>query len=419
MSPLSVSTFLGPDMKFDVVIIDEASQIFPQDAIGAIYRGRQLIVVGDSMQMPPSNFFNSIVDIESDDEEDDVTDFESILDLCSASFPQRRLKWHYRSRFEQLIAFSNKNFYDNELVTFPSAKRAGVGAGVDYVYVDGTFDRKTKTNRAEAEKIVDMVFESFEEHPERSLGVVAFSISQQNLIDRLISKRRQQDPSKESFFGSDRAEPFFVKNLETVQGDERDTVIFSVAYAKDAQGRLLLNFGPINRAGGERRLNVAVTRAKYNVRLVSSMHYTDIDLSRTQSVGARLLREYLDLAENGEIALERAVTVAAEDSFDSEFETEVCEFLRSKGYSVDTQVGCSSFKIDMAVKRPDSSDYVLAIECDGAAYHSSKTARDRDRATPGYIGANGVAVLSYLVDRLVQEQVRRKRKTIVRGRKCV
>lgn len=379
MSPLSVSTFLGPDMKFDVVIFDEASQIFPQDAIGAIYRGRQLIVVGDSMQMPPSNFFNSIADSESDDEEDDVTDFESILDLCSASFPQRRLKWHYRSRFEQLIAFSNKNFYDNELVTFPSAKRAGVGAGVDYVYVDGTFDRKTKTNRAEAEKIVDMVFESFEEHPERSLGVVAFSISQQNLIDRLISKRRQQDPSKESFFGSDRAEPFFVKNLETVQGDERDTVIFSVAYAKDAQGRLLLNFGPINRAGGERRLNVAVTRAKYNVRLVSSMHYTDIDLSRTQSVGARLLREYLDLAENGEIALERAVTVAAEDSFDSEFETEVCEFLRSKGYSVDTQVGCSSFKIDMAVKRPDSSDYVLAIECDGAAYHSSKTARDRDR----------------------------------------
>ena len=379
MSPLSVSTFLDSDIKFDVVIFDEASQIFPQDAIGAIYRGKQLIVVGDSKQMPPSNFFNSVSDLESDDETEDITDFESILDLCSTSFPQRRLKWHYRSRFEQLISFSNKNFYDNDLVTFPSSKTDSKGIGVDYIYVNGIFDRKTKTNRAEAERIVDLVFENFEKYPERSLGVVAFSMAQQNLIDKLISKRRQQDPSKESFFKSDKPEPFFVKNLETVQGDERDTIIFSIAYAKDSQGRLLLNFGPINRAGGERRLNVAVTRAKYNVQLVSSMHYTDIDLSRTQSVGAKLLREYLDYAENGAIALERTITVNPFESYDSEFEMEVCDFLREKGYTVDTQVGCSSFKIDLAIKRPDSSDYVLAVECDGATYHSSKTARDRDR----------------------------------------
>lgn len=379
MSPLSVSTFLSPDMKFDVVVFDEASQIFPQDAIGAIYRGKQLIVVGDSKQMPPSNFFNSVGDSDNDDEEDDITDFESILDLCSTSFPQRRLKWHYRSRFEQLISFSNKNFYENDLVTFPSSKTDRAGVGVDFFYVDGTFDRKSKTNRVEAERIVDLVFENIEKYPERSLGVVAFSMAQQGLIDKLISKRRQEDSSKEFFFKSDRAEPFFVKNLETVQGDERDTIIFSIAYAKDSQGRLLLNFGPINREGGERRLNVAVTRAKFNVQLVSSMHYTDIDLSRTNSVGARLLREYLDYAENGAIALERAVNVNPYEQFDSEFELEVCEFLREKGFSVDTQVGCSSFKIDLAIKQPYSSDYVLAIECDGATYHSSRTARDRDR----------------------------------------
>ena len=379
MSPLSVSTFLSPDIKFDVVIFDEASQIFPQDAVGAIYRGKQLIVVGDSKQMPPSNFFNSVAESDSDEEEDDVTDFESILDICSTAFPQRRLKWHYRSRFENLISFSNKNFYQSDLVTFPSSKKDAAGIGVDYYFVDGTFDRKSKTNRAEAERVVDLVFENMEKYPERSLGVVAFSIAQQGLIDKLISKRRQQDPSKEAFFRSDRKEPFFVKNLETVQGDERDTIIFSIAYAKDAQGRLILNFGPINREGGERRLNVAVTRAKYNVQLVSSMRYTDIDLSRTNSVGARLLREYLDYAENGEIALLRTVNVNPFESFDSDFESEVCEFLRENGYSVDTQVGCSSFKIDLALKRPDSSDYVLAIECDGATYHSSKTARDRDR----------------------------------------
>ena len=379
MSPLSVSTFLSPDIKFDVIIFDEASQIFPQDAIGAVYRGKQLIVVGDSKQMPPSNFFNASADMDDDSEDESITDFESILDLCSTTFPQRRLKWHYRSRFEQLISFSNKNFYDNDLVTFPSAKADMPGVGVDYHYVDGTFDRQSKTNRAEAERVVDLVFENIEKYPERSLGVVAFSISQQNLIEKLIAKRRQSDPSKEPFFKSDRPEPFFVKNLETVQGDERDTIIFSIAYAKDAQGRLLLNFGPINREGGERRLNVAVTRAKYNVQLVTSMHYSDIDLSRTQSVGARLLREYLDYAENGAIALERAVSVNAFEHFDSEFEMEVCEFLRDKGYAVDTQVGCSSFKIDLALKHPHSSNYLLAIECDGATYHSSKNARDRDR----------------------------------------
>ena len=379
MSPLSVSTYLSSDMQFDVVIFDEASQIFPQDAVGAIYRGKQLIVVGDSKQMPPSNFFNAATDMDFDDEMEDITDFESILDLCSTTLPQRRLKWHYRSRYEQLISFSNKNFYDNDLITFPSSKTDKAGIGVDFVYVNGTFDRKTKTNRAEAEKIVDMVFEHIENYPNRSLGVVAFSIAQQGLIDKLLSKRRQQDPSKDFFFKSDKIEPFFVKNLETVQGDERDTILFSVAYAKDAQGKLLLNFGPINREGGERRLNVAVTRAKCNVKLVSSMRHTDIDLSGSKSVGARLLRDYLDYAENGAVTLDRALSDNPFERLDSDFELEVYDFLLENGYTVERKLGCSAFKIDLAVKRPDSSDFALAIECDGAAYRLSKTTRDRDR----------------------------------------
>ncbi len=169
-----------------------------------------------------------------------------------------------------------------------------------------------------------------------------------------------------------------MKNLETVQGDERDTIIFSVAYAPDAQGRFIHNFGPLNREGGERRLNVAITRAKDNVKLVSSISYTDIDLSRSNAMGSRLLRSYLDYAENGDMALERSVSVPNNDQFDSFFEEEVCDFLRDQGYVVDTQIGCSGYRIDMGIRIPDSSNYALAVECDGATYHSFANARDRD-----------------------------------------
>lgn len=382
MSPLSVSTFLNTEsVKFDTVVFDEASQIFPQDAIGAIYRGKQLIVVGDSKQMPPSDFFNTNKNLDDNDNETgDITDFESILDICSTAFAQLRLKWHYRSRYEQLITFSNRYFYDNDLVTFPSSTTSKRWIGVDYYCAkDGMFDHKSRNNRREAEFIVNLIYKNIELYPKRSLGVVAFSVSQQELIEKLLSKRRQDDPSKEFFFKRDVIEPFFIKNLETVQGDERDTIIFSVAYAKDSTGRLMQNFGPLNRVGGERRLNVAVTRAKMNVQLVASIHYTDIDLTRTKAEGTKLLRSYLDYAENGEIAMERTISVNPFEQFDSAFEMEVYDFLRDNGYEVDTQVGCSNFKIDLGIKRPSTSDYVLAVECDGATYHSSKNARDRDR----------------------------------------
>lgn len=398
MSPLSVSTFLDADsMHFDVVIFDEASQIFPQDAIGAIYRADQMIVVGDSKQMPPSNFFQTVLDPEEEDEEaGDVAAFESILDLCTATLPQLRLKWHYRSRSEKLISFSNRYFYENELVTFRAAREESEGTGVTYHDAGGTFDRTSHTNRKEAEYIVDRIYEELERHPKRSIGVVAFSAAQQDLIDRLLEKRRKAAPQKDYLFLQNGKEPLFIKNLETVQGDERDTILLSVAYGPGSDGRLLYHFGPLNRVGGERRLNVAVTRARCSVQVIASMHAADIDLTRTTAEGARLLRTYLDYAEHagewtGDSAAEDAAKaqaatvwdrqprVQSTDTYDSPFEMEVCDFLRSRGFTVDTQVGCAGYRIDLAVRRPESSDYVLAVECDGASYHSAKNARDRDR----------------------------------------
>ena len=381
MSPLSVSTYLSPHMKFDVVIFDEASQIFPQDAIGAIYRGNQLIVVGDSMQMPPSNFFNTIrvSDIDDKDEDENLSDYESILDICSSIFPHKQLRWHYRSRNEQLIAFSNKNYYHNNLISFPSCQKdIREDVGVDYIYTAGTFDRKSKTNRLEAEKVVDLVFQHIKKHPAQSLGVVAFSIAQQSLIDRLIHKRRVLSPETESFFRSDVAEPFFVKNLETVQGDERDVIIFSTAYAKDSSGHFSLNFGPLNKEGGERRLNVAITRAKINIKLVTSMHESDIDLSRTGSLGIKLIKEYLDFAEHGQKALNLSAFDKEQEQHTS-VENEIRDFLAQKGYKSDIKVGYSSFRVDIAIKHPKTDDYFFAIEMDGPSYHQCQNTRDRER----------------------------------------
>ena len=377
MSPLSVSTYLDYDTcKFDTVIFDEASQIFPQDAIGSIARAEQVIVVGDSKQMPPSNFFMADFD---DENEDDSLDFESILDSCQAIMEQKWLKWHYRSNSEELIAFSNANFYHNNLITFPSAKSESEDFGVHFYYVkDGIFDRKAKNNRKEAERVVDLIWEHFEQHPERSLGVVSFSVAQQALIEEIISERRKQNDIFAELFDSKKEEPFFVKNLETVQGDERDTIIFSVGYGRDSAGKFYHLFGPLSKSGGERRLNVAITRAKYNVKVVASIKSHDIDLSKTTAIGTKLLKEYLECAEKGMEYLKRTITFNDSEP-DSEFEIEVGDNLKNAGYNFDIQVGCSGYKIDIGVKHPKNSDYVLAIECDGATYHSSKTSRERDR----------------------------------------
>lgn len=378
MSPLSVSTFLQAEaLRFDLVIFDEASQVFPWDAIGAIYRGSQLIVAGDDKQLPPTSFF-SRADIESEDEEDDIGDFESILSLCkSVNMPNKRLRWHYRSRREPLIAFSNKHFYDGDLVTFPSVRDAARDA-VQLIHVaDGVWsDRK---NLPEARRVAELVVEHFRCKPDKSLGVIAFNASQQQAIEDAIYDLRRSSPVIDVLLKEGTHEPLFIKNLENVQGDERDVILLSFGYAKNEAGKFIKNFGPLSKPGGERRLNVAVTRAREAVSLIASVRSSDMDLSGSTSIGAQLLKAYLEYAEHGIDSISRSI-VETQGNCESPFEEEVAAALIRHGLEPVSQVGCGGFRIDLALKHPTHPGiYCLGIECDGATYHSSKTARDRDR----------------------------------------
>jgi very-short-patch-repair endonuclease len=387
MSPLSVAQYLEVSHEsFDVVIFDEASQIPVWDAIGAIARGKQLIVVGDPKQLPPTNFFSS-----SGDDEDDLTpeehkDLESILDeLMTNGLRHKRLQWHYRSRHEGLITFSNRQYYDNELLTFPSPE-AGHG-GVRFKHLpEARYDKgKSRTNRGEAVALVDDLVARLRktDGPRRSFGVVTFSQAQQKLVEDLLDQKRREYPEIELHFGDEppvEGEPVFVKNLESVQGDERDVILFSICYGPDESGKVSMNFGPLNRDGGERRLNVAVTRAKHEVLVYSGLRADQIDLTRTRAKGVRDLKYFLDYADRGPKALAAATTSSGEAEADSEFEKMVADRIRKAGYDVHHQVGCSGYRIDLAVVDPTvPGRYLLGIECDGATYHRAATARDRDK----------------------------------------
>lgn len=388
MSPLSVSLFLEADSYiFDTIIFDEASQVCTENAIGAILRGNQVIIAGDSKQLPPTNFFSaSTSDVEYDtNDEEDVNDdtgaYESILDEAGM-LPEKTLLWHYRSRHEHLIAFSNAKIYKNSLITFPSNVDKVADNGVEYIHVrEGFYDRGGKKgNVVEAKKVAELVFDHFKRFPDRSLGVIAFGEVQQQAIDTAVRQMRKENLQYENFFNEDITEPFFIKNLENVQGDERDTIIFSIGYAKDAAGKMSMNLGPLSKSGGERRLNVAITRAKYNVKLVGSILSTDIKTEGISAEGTKLLRAYIDFAQQGTSALIRETTESDITQHDSPFEEAVYKFLDRKGYKLGTQVGCSGYRIDMAIKHPTiDGRYVLGVECDGAAYHSARTARERDR----------------------------------------
>ena len=384
MSPLSVAQYLDAEQAdFDIVVFDEASQIPVWDAIGAIARGKQVIVVGDPKQLPPTNFF-SRADSDDDSYDDSQTeDLESILDECLGSgLKTYNLNWHYRSRKEGLIAFSNYHYYENELHTFPSPHSENVG--VSFVPVpEGFYDKgKSRTNKAEAEAIAKEVVRRLKD-PELSrmtIGIVTFSQAQQGLILDLLDAARRDHPEIEAHFCEDIDQPVFVKNLENVQGDERDVILFSVCYGPDRAGKLSMNFGPLNRDGGERRLNVAVTRAKHEVVVFSTLRSEQIDLSRTRATGAAHLKSYLEYAERGTAAIAANIESAHTEDYDSVFEKEVAEFLRSKGFTVHTQIGCSSYRIDLGIVHPETpGHYLLGIECDGATYHRAATARDRDR----------------------------------------
>ena len=399
MSPLSVAQYLPSDQAtFDVVIFDEASQITTWDAIGSIARGRQTIIVGDPKQLPPTNFFGR-----ADEDDEDLPEVErdmpSILDEASAAgVPSRRLNWHYRSRDENLIAFSNYFYYGGGLVTFP-APSPGSGA-IQFHKVDGTYARgRGRVNEAEAKAIAGMVkrrLKAWLRRPEserQTLGVITFNAEQQSLILDLLDAVRREDAELEWFFADEREEPVIVKNLENIQGDERDVMLFSVTFGPDAAGRLTMNFGAINDMGGEKRLNVAITRARRELHVYSSIRSDQIDLDRTRAVGVKDLKAFLDYAERGSIALpsrDKGSLGPAENPF----EDAVAHALRAKGWEVRTQIGVSGFRVDLAVVHPDyAGRYLAGIECDGATYHSSSTARDRDKVRQAVLEGLGWKIL--------------------------
>ena len=383
MSPLSVAQFCDPEMiQFDVVVFDEASQIRPEDALGALLRGGQAVVIGDTRQLPPTSFFEHLVDTTDDETEDDfitsIADVESILHQCRQSFPTKQLKWHYRSRHESLIAVSNQEFYENNLLIFPSPFEEVAHLGLKFVHLpDAVYDRgRSSTNRKEAQAVVHAVFEHYCHYPDKSLGIGTFNMKQQQAILDEVEVQLHQHPEMEPFFLSTRDEHFFVKNLETIQGDERDVIFLSIGYGKDTSGKLHRNFGPLNHDGGQRRLNVLTTRARERCVVFSNFRASDLQLNPNAPVGAKALKVFLDYAENRNLQTDMPIG----DDTDSPFEDAVREFLTSYGYTVNTQVGCAGYRIDLAVVNPAvPGRYLLGIECDGARYHSSPVARDRDR----------------------------------------
>jgi very-short-patch-repair endonuclease len=386
MSPLSIAQYLPTNQAlFDVVIFDEASQIATWDAVGAIARGHQTIIVGDPKQLPPTNFFGR-----SDADDDSVPEFdrdlESILDEAKASgLPIRHLRWHYRSRHESLIAFSNCHYYDNNLITFPSPVTQDEAVSLTFVPT-GVYDRgKSRTNREEARAIaadIRIKLQAWLALPEQqrpTIGVITFNVQQQTLIQDLLDDARRDNPALEWFFADERIEPVIVKNLENIQGDERDVIYFSITFCRDAAGKLPMTFGAINRDGGERRLNVAVTRARRELKVFSGIRADDIDLDRSRTTGVRHLKAFLDYAVRGAIALP-AQDSGSQGEMESPFEQAVAAQLERRNWQVVPQVGVSGYRIDLGIRHPDHAGlYLAGVECDGATYHSSATARDRDK----------------------------------------
>ncbi|MGH8226527.1 MAG: DUF3320 domain-containing protein [Steroidobacteraceae bacterium] len=388
MSPLSVAQYLAPGrLTFDLLLIDEASQVRPEDALGAVARARQIVVVGDAKQLPPTSFFNRLADEGEEGTEETVADgspaigaMESILSLCDATLSNRAmLRWHYRSLHPALIAVSNYSFYDNKLLLPPAVTLGQRGGGLGLFFhpaPEGGYERgQGATNVAEADLVAEAVCAFARQHPEKSLGVGTFSAAQRDVIRDRIDARRREAPELEPFFANSRPAPFFVKNLESIQGDERDVIFLSVGYGRDRHGRLTQSFGPINGNGGERRLNVLISRARERCEVFTSLTAEDIDTSSGRP-GVVALKQFLQFAQKGFID----VPQVTERPFDSDFEESVADFLTTRGYHVHAQVGMAGFFIDIGVLAPESaSRYLLGVECDGATYHSSRSARDRDR----------------------------------------
>lgn len=386
MGPLSVAQYLEQGyLRFDLVVMDEASQLRPEDALGAIARGNQLVVVGDPKQLPPTNFFDRLSD-DGDDEDPDntpavVDGVESILGICEHLYrPVRTLRWHYRSKHESLIAFSNSQFYDGRLVVFPSPYKRNRRLGVNYRYVNnGVY--QGRRNVPEAQRVVDAIIQHMLTVPDESLGIVTLNQTQRELIEDLLDqKSRDVNGVAEYLERHEKAGwKFFVKNLENVQGDERDVIFVSTTFGKPPGTSVVPQyFGPINRPDGWRRLNVLFTRARRRIDLFTSMVPTDVKVDEKASLGRRAFREYLEYARTG--LLPAAETIATDREADSDFELAVADALRAKGFDTHPQVGVAGYFIDIGVRHPDRlGEFLAGIECDGVTYHSSLSARDRDR----------------------------------------
>ncbi|MEA4890618.1 MAG: DUF3320 domain-containing protein [Clostridiaceae bacterium] len=385
MSPISVAQYLDPGQTlFDLVVFDEASQMPTCEAVGAMARGREVVVVGDPRQLPPTSFF--AID-NTDEEHFDTEDLESVLDDCLAlSMPQMHLLWHYRSRHESLIAFSNRQYYENKLLTFPSP--SDLVSRVRLVPVDGVYDRgRSKQNRIEAQAVVDEIVRRLQDPllGRQSIGVVTFNTIQQNLIDDLLTDVFRERPDLEEK-ATQGIEPVFIKNLENVQGDERDVILFSIGYGPDKNGRVSLNFGPLNREGGWRRLNVAASRARNEMMVFSTIQPEQLDITRTSALGVAGLKAFLEYARRGRqgLPVSAAQTVMAQTpgipAADSAgLAAQVAAALEENGYPTQLLVGSSGYRIDLGVIHPDRpGEYILGILCNGATYRNARTTRDRE-----------------------------------------
>ena len=378
MSPQSVAQFIPPgSITFDVIIMDEASQLRPEDALGAIARGQQLVVVGDSEQLPPTSFFGS--DNDDDDLEEEKLDyFESILEQASGAFrPNRSLKWHYRSQHESLIAYSNSEFYQSELILFPTPNAEHPDFGIKLRKTYNAIYEGSGINTIEAREVVAAVKAHAFHKPSESLGVVTLNKAQRDLIEDLLLEESKNEPILAAFINEEgsRSNKFFVKNLENVQGDERDVIFISVTYGKDSNGNFYQRFGPINQKNGYRRLNVLFSRAKKRMEVFCSFSADNIAV--TSAKGAKSLKGFLEYAETGRLPVPSGPTGR---QMDSKFELSVANAIQKMGYKVEPQFGVAGYFIDLAIESPGKpGHFMLAVECDGATYHSSKSARDRDR----------------------------------------
>lgn len=383
MSPLSIAQYLDPTqskLQFDVVIFDEASQVKPEDALGAFLRGKTAVVMGDTNQLPPTSFFDQMLFSEEETEEvAKAADMESILHLCKRSFPVKMLRWHYRSRHESLIAVSNQEFYDNHLLVYPSPCHESHELGLKLEYLPETvYERgKSRSNPLEAKTVVQAIFDHFQTYGnKKSLGVGTFSVAQMNAILEELELMRKEHPSMEKYFQEKNEEHFFVKNLETIQGDERDVIFISIGYGFDEQHKISLNFGPLNQEGGERRLNVLITRAREKCVAFSNFQSMDLHVNNGTPFGVKALKTFLQYAETGNMN----VSEGKHEKIQSPFEESVYQFLLENELEVEREVGCAGFRVDLAIlDSQNPGRYLVGIECDGAMYHSSPVARDRDR----------------------------------------